>query len=404
MSFRTQSQVDRLRLPEGRTDAYVFDGEQRGLSVRLQGRSRTWVVHFQANGKRRRITLGNVAGLSLRQARVEASRIVGAARAGEDELAKRSVARHRDALAFRAMAEEFLMRRGAELRPSTLAGYRYQLLVQAAPLHALPLEDIRRADIVRVLDVVADESGLYSANRLRSAISAVWAWAMKRGAAESNPVVGSAKPLEKEQERSRRLTPEELRTVWAATDGTDAFGQLARLLLLTGMRRGEAGGLRWSEVHDLDLPGRVRLELPSERLKQGRRMTEPLALPLSEAAADILRARRAALPEKAVYVFGAKGRTAYTGWSAAIKRLAVRAELPGLRLHDIRRTVRSGLGALSVPPHVAERALGHLPPKLVRTYDRHDYQGEIRDAMESWAAWLTDVVEGREANIVTLRA
>ena len=376
-----------------------------GLSVRLQGKAKRWVVWYTANDKRRRVTLGAVAGIPLRQARIEASRIVGAARAGEDELAKQAMARQRGALTFRALAEEFLKRRGAQLRPSTLAGYRHQLLVQAAPLHGLPLEDIRRADIVRVLDIVADESGLYSANRLRSAVSALWAWAMKRGVAEANPVVGSAKPLEKEQERSRRLNPEELRAVWDATDGTDSFGQLIRLLLLTGLRRSEAGGLTWSEIHDLDLPGRARLELPPERLKQGRTLREPLSLPLSEAAADILRARRAALPEKAPYVFGARGRTAFSGWSAAVARLTTRAKLAdGLRLHDIRRAVRSGLGELGVPFHVAERAIGHTPAKLERTYDRHSYQAEIRDAMERWAAWLAEVVEGREPNVVALRA
>ena len=44
MGFRTQAQVERLRLPEGKTDGYVWDDECTGLSIRVQGSGRRYVV------------------------------------------------------------------------------------------------------------------------------------------------------------------------------------------------------------------------------------------------------------------------------------------------------------------------------------------------------------------------
>src|SRR5687768_16821397 len=97
MGFRTQAQVDRLRLPEGKSDLYVWDDECTGLSVRLQGKARRWVVWYQANGARRRMPLGDLAGLSLRGARTKAGRIVGEARDGKDALAERKAAKAKTA-------------------------------------------------------------------------------------------------------------------------------------------------------------------------------------------------------------------------------------------------------------------------------------------------------------------
>jgi hypothetical protein len=73
-------------------------------------------------------------------------------------------------------------------------------------------------------------------------------------------------------------------------------------------------------------------------------------------------------------------------------------------LHDLRRTGRTGLGILGVAPHIAEAVLNHLPPKLVRTYDRNSYEREKRAALDLWAAHLTRLVSGEASNVVPLRA
>ena len=73
-------------------------------------------------------------------------------------------------------------------------------------------------------------------------------------------------------------------------------------------------------------------------------------------------------------------------------------------VHDLRHTVRTGLGKLGVAPHVAEAVLNHLPAKLIRTYDRNTYAAEKRAALERWASHLAvAIAQASGANITALR-
>ena len=89
MPFTTQREVDKLALPAGKKDAYHLDAACRGLSVRTQGARRSWVVHYGVGPKRGRIDLGDVSGITLKDARVKASEIVSRAKNGVDPLADR---------------------------------------------------------------------------------------------------------------------------------------------------------------------------------------------------------------------------------------------------------------------------------------------------------------------------
>ena len=72
-------------------------------------------------------------------------------------------------------------------------------------------------------------------------------------------------------------------------------------------------------------------------------------------------------------------------------------------VHDLRRTVRTGLGELGVQPHIAEAVINHVPPKLIRTYDRNTYAAEKRDALDKWAAHLkVAVAQATGANVTAL--
>ena len=104
------------------------------------------------------------------------------------------------------------------------------------------------------------------------------------------------------------------------------------------------------------------------------------------------------------FVFGVRG-GGFSDWSrsktALDKAVALKEDW---RLHDLRRTVRTGLGKLGVQPHVAEAVLNHLPPKLIRTYDRNTYAAEKRDALDKWATHLkTIVAQANGANVTALR-
>jgi len=165
--------------------------------------------------------------------------------------------------------------------------------------------------------------------------------------------------------------------------------------MLTGCRREEVGGLRWSEV---DLEART-ITIPGERTKNNVEHVVPLA----DAAISILQGimRRG----ERDFVFGIAREGGFSGWAKSKTRLDKAVALKDeWRLHDLRRTVRTGLGKLGVQPHVAEAALNHLPPKLIRTYDRNTYASEKKAALDLWASHLkVAIAQATGANVMPIR-
>jgi integrase len=212
-------------------------------------------------------------------------------------------------------------------------------------------------------------------------------------------VTGTLIPDKGSEARERKLSDDELRVIWANLLD-DTFGQVVRLLVLTGCRRSEIGDLQWSEI---DL-GTGVMTLPPERVKND----EKLVLTLSPSALAILKA----IPQNKYredYIFGKQGKRGFSAWSYCTMALNARMAASGTAiepwtLHDIRRTVRTGLGQIGIAPHVAERVIGHLPPKVQRIYDKHDYQPEIATALRRWADHVAAIAEGRTSNVVLLHA
>ena len=115
------------------------------------------------------------------------------------------------------------------------------LNVYLAPLPPLALDAITRRDVAALLMSLVRSSGPIAANRTRAALSHCFAWAMQQGLVENNPVIGTARPAP-EVKRERILTNEELRQVWNAA-GDDGYGRIVKVLILTGQRRDEVGGM-----------------------------------------------------------------------------------------------------------------------------------------------------------------
>jgi integrase len=396
MGFRTQSQVDRLRLPEGRAEAYIFDDEQVGLSVRLQGKAKRWVVWYTANGKRRRVTLGAVAGIPLRQARIEAGRIIGNAREGKDALAEREVAKRRSGDILLPLVQMFLERRA---KPRQRArSYReavYYLTKLWAPLHSLQVGSITRRDVASRLEEIRVGNGPIAAIRARVYLNSVFAWGMRQGLVESNPVIGTEKPAE-ERRRDRVLSPAELATVWKAADGSGEFGVIVKLLMLTGQRREEVAGMRWSEFD----PDRALWVLAAERVKNARQHE----VPLSRQVLALLPERR----ENRAHVFGRSRKGGFSGFSQAKTRLDAAAGLETpWTLHDLRRSAVTHMAEIGIDPHVIEAAVNHISGHragVAGTYNLASYRPQKAAALQAYADWLEAVVEGREpdSNVVRL--
>jgi integrase len=399
----TDSKLAGLKLDRGETDKIFFDDEIPGFGVRLrEGGSRKFVLHYRIGGNQRRLTIGAAGVLKLEEARQRARRALVDVGDGKDPAIQKATAKAEAKTSFKAVVDDYLEvleRRVAagEMKPRSHEEIERHLTKHWKPLHKLVIGSINRATIATRLREIA-KHGPVAADRARSSISAFFGWAIGEGICETNPVDGTNKHSEYvERERSLILEGEkpnydELVAVWKGAPDSE-YGKIVRLLILTLCRRDEIGSL---ERGEFDREARL-IRLPGARTKNGREHV----VPLSDPAMAILETVEQREGRELVFGYGKGG---YAGWSKSKKEMdeAVTLKKPWT-LHDLRRTGRTGLGILGVAPHIAEAVLNHLPPKLMRTYDKNKYEKEKREALDLWAAHLMRLVSGEQSNVVPLK-
>jgi len=262
------------------------------------------------------------------------------------------------------------------------------------------LSDIQRKNVVKLLDDIVERGAPIAANRTLARLRRLGSWAVERGILDRNPCDGVKAPSP-EVERERVLTNEELSLVWRAAEQLPAYCNFVRLLVLTGQRRSEVGGLRWAEI---DLPS-ATWTLPSERSKNSREH----AIPLSTAAVDIL----TELPkvDGAPFVLTRLAPlSSYTDakaqLDAAIANLNSGKPIAHWTFHDIRRSVATQMAEMNVAPHVVEAVLNHRSGVIrgvARIYNKYSYAAEKRAALEAWARKLDAIVTGKPgSNVIEL--
>jgi integrase len=202
--------------------------------------------------------------------------------------------------------------------------------------------------------------------------------------------------------RDRVLTDDELASIWRAAEATGAkvFGLLVRLLILTGQRREEVAGMAWSELS----PDRQTWTIPAGRAKNGK----DHLVPLSAAARDLLPEEPHADERESELLFPGQRGTPFNGWSKSKAQLDKDSGVIGWRIHDLRRTLATGLQRLGVRLEVTEAVLNHVSGSragIVGIYQRHEWAAEKRAALDAWAAHVMALVRGRDdaGNITALR-
>jgi len=391
----TKDAVARLALPPGKSEAFHWDDAVPGLALRLRDTGKTWVFQYRIGRRQRRLTLGSGLALSLADARATAVKLHARVRLGEDPVSTKAKMISTQSETFGSVLNTYLERQRQRLRPRSLVEVRRHLIVNAKPLHRLPLPEIDRRAVARLLAGVDETSGAATAELVRKSLSALFAWAMREGLADANPVLNTNR-FYQGGSRQRVLSDDELQTIWAATAGLDQYSSIVRLLLLSGARREEIGALQWAET-DLD---RAIISLPSERTKNGR----PFDIPLSQPTLAIIKAQPR---NDRAFVFG-RGTHGFKGWTGGKLRLDKRIKIePSWTLHDLRRTLSTVMHErLGVQPHIVEACLNHVSGHqggVAGVYNRSTYAVEKRRALEVWANHLLSVVEGHESKITALR-
>jgi integrase len=258
-------------------------------------------------------------------------------------------------------------------------------------LGQMPISTIRRSDLARLLDHIADKNGMVMADRTLAYIGRIMNWHASRSDDFRSPIVrGMARTTNKERARDRVLTDDELRAIWQAAEAAQGpFGSFVRFLLLTGARRGEAAEMKWDEMKD------GVWTLPASRNK----VKLELARPLSPGASAIL----AKLPRvgKSGFVFTTGSDRPIGAFAKFRRELSKTSSTSGWTLHDLRRTARSLMSRAGVSYDIAERCLGHVMPGVRGVYDRHKYLEEMRHAYEMLAALIQRIIDPQQ-NVVPL--
>lgn len=336
-----------------------FDDKTPGFGLRVQKNRKTWLV---VKGKNRtKVKVGHYPMLSLGEAR----------RKAQLELA--SPSNPRPSLTFPEAKEAYLAQN--KWRP------RSKKVLESSLRHfdwRRPLDKITHEDVAKALDAIDSPSA--RAHALKD-IRSLFNWAVPRYLSAS-PAAGLK--MAPQKARSRVLTDEELRRVWITAGDMGTFGVIVKLLLLTGQRKSEIGGLKKEWINQ------GGITLPAEVTKNGREHS----FPLGSSASGILSSITVP-PTGCLFRSAASTTTPYNGFAFHLKQLQKASETSDWTLHDLRRTFATGLASLGVPIHVTEKLLNHVSGShggIVGVYQRFAYWEEQKDALAKWEEKIQSLV------------
>jgi integrase len=255
------------------------------------------------------------------------------------------------------------------------------------------VRSIRRADVTEVVQRVRVRFPVQG-NRVFSELMALLRWCEAKGYVDGIPAVRRKDIGAREKPRRRTLTEPEVGMLWRAANSLTGPGaDFVKLLLLSGQRRSEARKMSWPE---LALERGIWV-IPAGRYKTGI----DHAVPLPEPALDILRARNK--PGATGFVLAGRSGPAkpFNNAERIIPRLLkLMPECAPFTLHDIRRSVRSGMARIGIDGETAEMVLGHLPQGIRKVYDTYDRIDERKDALKRWAEYVLRLADQDQSKSV----
>lgn len=392
----------------------IMDSAVPGFGIRVTDKGqRSFFLLTRYPGSRNptRRSLGEAGAIELGFARQKARDWLAIIQRGVDpkiaEERERQAQLRRQRHTFEAVAEEFISKHVNKLK--TGKDIARDLRREFVSVWARkPVTDVDRHDVLAVIEAAVNRGAPHQGRNLLAHIRKLFNWAVSRGAygLEHSPCY-LLKPSDicgKPPLRQRILTDPELQAFWtAAHELGQPFGTLFRALALTGCRLNELASATW---HEIDFDKKL-LMLSPERMKADAAHVVPLT--------DTVVAMLQELTRMGDYVFTTSGNTPVSGFSRAKGRVhdfmlkelrdgnenPEKIKLPNWRLHDLRRTMRTGLSALGVQDRIAELTIGHKVQGLHKVYDQHSFLEERREGLTRWERHLLDIVEKRPNNLIS---
>lgn len=369
-----------------------------GLGVRVSPKGRrTFIYMYRHEGKARFLTLGEYPRMTLADAHKTHGEAMKKLEQGIDPGAEAVTEREeeRKAPTVATLAEEYL-EKWAKPRKRSWAVDKRILQKDVLPEWGQrKAKDISRRDIIRLLDEVAERGGII-ANRTLAVVRKMFNFALTRDLVPGSPCIGVQAPAP-ENRRDRVLSPEEIKTFWQGIDQTritPAMGLALKLMLVTAQRKGEVISARWVDINVGEGWWTI------QETKNGL----PHRVPLSPLAIELLEAAKTLSPDSSsAWVFPSLKRNGPIAGASVdhALRLALNSlEVDHVTPHDLRRTAASLMTGMGIPRLVVSKILNHVEKGVTAVYDRHSYDREKRQALESWALKLKAIIEGEGADNV----
>jgi len=350
------------------------------LIVQPSGR-RSWAYRYRMGRRSRKITLGAYPGIGLQAARTIAGRASETIALGSDPaVARRNDGADDGSVGFQITT--YLEKHALRVRATTHVYVERVLQEAATAWSGRTLRSVAKRDIVTFMDAAA-KRGPAAEITAHKVLRAFFKWVEGREENFESPL-RTIQPPGKDAIRQRTLDDNEIIALWHSADAAGgAVGALVKLLVLTGSRRSEITRLERSEIKA------DSIEIPGERIKNG----EPLSIPLT----DAMRAVLTTLPTTGRFVLNGTDRP-MTGQRNNFRDLIAPSISPW-RLHDLRRSVASGMARLGIPVPVIERCLNHKSGTfagVVPIYQTYDFKKEVREAYEKWSAHVMEMTTKRD--------
>ncbi|MAF63594.1 site-specific integrase [Blastomonas sp. CCH5-A3] len=382
----TDAKIRGLKAPaEGQVE--IKDAIVPGLRLRVGASgARTFLLRKRVAGVVRNITIGRYSDrFGLMDARKKARIVLSDIEAGGDPYQHvPKPTRGAAAGTLRGMWPDY---RAAKADRRSIAE-----IERVFNRHILPTfgdrmpETITRAEITRFIDSIALETPVMARGVLGQ-FSSFYGWALPRlDRLQFNPCRDAGRPPPPKA-RDRVLEVREVGLLWNILgEEGPPFGPAIKLLLLTGQRRNEVFSADRSEF---DFETRL-WTIPASRSKNG----VAHLVPLSEPVVELLKGIWTLSDNDKLLASRGDTQTGPSGFSKTMARLRramttqVGRETAHWTLHDLRRTVATGLQRLGVRLEVTEAVLNHISGSragIVGVYQRHNYFEEKRAALEAWS-------------------
>ncbi|MDE8558827.1 tyrosine-type recombinase/integrase [Pantoea vagans] len=370
------------------------DGEGLYLRIPKEGES-YWMLRYTISSKRREITLGKFSLVSLAEAR----NLAGDARrkvvAGEDPIAERKLNRPKLLTTVNELFEDWHKDLLKRLKHPKIPERVFRKDI-APTIGGLALSKVTPIDVRAILQNITKSGRPTISNDALLYMKQLFDHGIKLGLVQSNPAtafkMNDAGGVEKSRERA--LSLDEIAYVFKVfREHSDSFSRdnylACALLLLLAVRKSELTEAPWSEFNLED----KKWSLPKERSKSGVGIVIPLP-PLAIEILNELKVR--AFGSSYVFPNRRVSKSQHMGKDTLNRAIAklfgiepgkkkqppnVMGSIEYFTVHDLRRTSRSLLASLSVPPHVAERCLNHKLKGVEGIYDRYDYYNERIEAL-----------------------